>query len=64
MPNSNNKKVNILNIVSGYKEGTQRMLDRSKTGTDKSELKNKVALDSLVPGCADIGVEKFGSSVN
>jgi len=45
MPNPNNKKVNILNIVSGYKEGTQRMLDRSKTGTDKSELKNKVTSD-------------------
>jgi ferredoxin-NADP reductase len=49
MPNSktgqSETKPEILNAVKGYKEGTQRMQERAKTGTNKSELKGKVTSD-------------------
>ncbi|MFK8012756.1 MAG: FAD-binding oxidoreductase [Marinicellaceae bacterium] len=42
-PDSTNKVPDILNIVSGYQQGLNRMHDRAKSGTNKSEYKGKVA---------------------
>lgn len=51
----------ILNIVTGYQEGVQRMQTRAKTGTNKSEFNGKVTKEvaKLHPKRLSLKVEKI-----
>lgn len=62
LPNKNSlNEKNVLNIVTGYEDGLQRMQARAIVGTDKSEFKGKVTVDvaKLHPKRLKLRIEKI-----